>query len=114
MELLNLAKKTDLLNITDHYALTFAKPSMLKCEFKNILIEIWVDEEILDPRSICSIFRSHNSNRHTFGVVLDRAYRGLTGGFLLLRNFSGYFCESSCLFYLSFNFDFYVSKIINS
>ena len=22
-----------------------------------------------------------------------------------------YFCESSCLFYLSFNFDFYVSKI---
>ena len=24
-----------------------------------------------------------------------------------------YFCESSCLFYLSFNFDFYVSKIIH-
>ena len=24
-----------------------------------------------------------------------------------------YFCESSCLFYLSFNFDFYVSKIMN-
>ena len=23
-----------------------------------------------------------------------------------------YFCESSCLFYLSFNFDFYVSKIM--
>ena len=23
-----------------------------------------------------------------------------------------YFCESSCLFYLSFNFDFYVSKIL--
>ena len=22
------------------------------------------------------------------------------------------FCESSCLFYLSFNFDFYVSKIM--
>ena len=23
-----------------------------------------------------------------------------------------YFCESSCLFYLSFNFDFYISKIM--
>ena len=45
---------------------------------------------------------------------------GLTGGFLLLQNFSVapefqccYFCESSCLFYLSFNFDFYVSKIMH-
>ena len=24
-----------------------------------------------------------------------------------------YFCESSCLFYLSFNFDLYVSKIMH-
>ena len=24
-----------------------------------------------------------------------------------------YFCECSCLFYLSFNFDFYVSKIMH-
>ena len=24
-----------------------------------------------------------------------------------------YFCESSCLFYLSFNFDFYVSTIMH-
>ena len=24
-----------------------------------------------------------------------------------------YFCESSCLFYLSVNFDFYVSKIMH-
>ena len=24
-----------------------------------------------------------------------------------------YFCKSSCLFYLSFNFDFYVSKIMH-
>ena len=30
IELLNLAKKTDLLNIADHYALTSVKPSMLK------------------------------------------------------------------------------------
>ena len=27
-------------------------------------------------------------------------------------NFNAAFCESSCLFYLSFNFDFYVSKIM--
>ena len=27
-------------------------------------------------------------DRHPFRVVLGRAYRGLTGGFLLLRNFS--------------------------
>ena len=37
MELLNLAKKTDLY-IADHYALTSVKPSMLKHEIKNILI----------------------------------------------------------------------------
>ena len=27
--------------------------------------------------------------------------------------YSCYFCESSCLFYLSFHFDFYVSKIMH-
>ena len=32
MELLNLAKKTDLLNIANHYALISVKPSMLKHE----------------------------------------------------------------------------------
>ena len=36
MKLLNLAKKTDLLKIADHYALTSVKPSMLKHEIKNI------------------------------------------------------------------------------
>ena len=38
MELLNLAKKTDLLNIAGHYALISVKPYMLKHEIKNILI----------------------------------------------------------------------------
>ena len=38
MELLNLAKKADLSNIADHYALTSVKPSMLKYETKNLLI----------------------------------------------------------------------------
>ena len=55
MELLNLAKKTDLLNIADHYALTSAKPSMLKHEIKNILIKFLVDEEILDPSALSSV-----------------------------------------------------------
>ena len=55
MELLNLAKKTDLLNIADHYALTSVKPSMLKHEIKNILIKSLVDEEILDPSALSSI-----------------------------------------------------------
>ena len=54
MELLNLAKKTDLLNIADHYALTSIKPSMLKHEIKNILIKFLVDEEILDPSALSS------------------------------------------------------------
>ena len=55
MELLILAKKTDLLNISDHYALTSVKPSMLKHEIKNILIKFLVDEEILDPSALSSI-----------------------------------------------------------
>ena len=53
--LLNLAKKTDLLNIADHYALTFVKPSMLKRDIKNILIKFVVDEEILDPSALSSV-----------------------------------------------------------
>ena len=55
MELLNLAKGTDLLNIADHYALTSVKPSMLKHEIKNILIKFLVDEEILDPSALSSV-----------------------------------------------------------
>ena len=55
MELFNLAKKTDLLNITYHYALTSAKPSMFKHEIKNTLIKFLVDEEILDPSALSSV-----------------------------------------------------------
>ena len=55
MELLNLAKKTDLLNIADHYAFTSVKPSMLKHKIKNILIKFLVDEEILDPSALSSV-----------------------------------------------------------
>ena len=52
MNLLNLAKKIDLLNIADHYALTSVKPSMLKKEINNILIKFLVGEEILDPSAL--------------------------------------------------------------
>ena len=55
MELLNLAKKTDLLNIADHYALTSVKPFMLKHAIKNILIKFLVDVEILDPSALSSV-----------------------------------------------------------
>ena len=55
MELLNLAKKTDLLRIADHYALTSVKPSMLKHEIKNSLIKFLVEEEILDPSALSSV-----------------------------------------------------------
>ena len=55
---------------------------------------------------------NNDSNRvdwHSFRVVLGRAYRGLTGRFLLFRNFSVAISVSPhCLCYLSFNSDFYV------
>ena len=45
-ELLDKAKKSDLLDIADHYGLSNIKTSMLKHEIKNILIQFFVDEEI--------------------------------------------------------------------
>ena len=45
--------------------------------------------------------------------VLDEIwdlFESVSEGFLTC---SCYFCESSCLFYLSVNFDFYVSKIMH-
>ena len=48
------------------------------------------------------------------GVVLGQAYRGLTGGFLLLRIFSvGISVSRHVCFILGLNFDFYVSKIMH-
>ena len=43
-ELLDLAKKSDLLDIVAHYELPNVKRSMLKHEIKNILIQFFVDE----------------------------------------------------------------------
>ena len=45
-ELLNLAKKSDLLDIATHYELTTVNKSMLKQEIKNILVQFLVDNEI--------------------------------------------------------------------
>ena len=46
-------------------------------------------------------------------LVLGHANRGLTGGFFAPDCQCWYFCESSYLFYLRFNFDFCVSKIMH-
>ena len=44
-ELLDLTKKSDLLDIADHYGLPNVKKTMLKHEIKNILIQFFVDEK---------------------------------------------------------------------
>ena len=54
-ELLDKAKKSDLLDIADHYGLSNIKTSMLKHEIKNILIQFFVDEEIFDSSATSKI-----------------------------------------------------------
>ena len=54
-ELLDLAKKSDLLDIVDHYGLPNVKKTMLKHEIKNILIPFFVDEEIFDSSATSHI-----------------------------------------------------------
>ena len=54
-ELLGLAKKSDLLDIADHYGLPNVKKTMLKHEIKNILIQFFVDEEIFDSSTTSQI-----------------------------------------------------------
>ena len=54
-ELLHLAKKSDLLDIAEHYALSNVKRSMLKHEIKNILIQFFVDEEFFDSLATSQI-----------------------------------------------------------
>ena len=54
-ELLDLAKKSDLLDIVDHYGLPNVKKTMLKHEIKNILIQFFVDEEIFDSSATSHI-----------------------------------------------------------
>ena len=54
-ELLDLAKKSDLLDIADYYSLPNVKKTMLKHEIKNILIQFFVDEEIFDSSATSQI-----------------------------------------------------------
>ena len=51
-ELLNLAKKSDLLDIAAHYEVPSVNKSMLKQEIKNILVQFLVDKDILDSSAL--------------------------------------------------------------
>ena len=51
-ELLDLAKKSDLLDIAAHYKLTTVNKSMLKQKIKNILVQFLVDKEMLDSSAL--------------------------------------------------------------
>ena len=51
-ELLNLAKKSDWLDIAAHYELTSVNKSMLKLEITNILVQLLVDQKILDSSAL--------------------------------------------------------------
>ena len=55
VELLNLGKKTDLLNLAKHYKLSEIKSSMHKHEIKNILVQYFVDEEIFNENALSLI-----------------------------------------------------------
>ena len=55
VELLNLGKKTDLLNLAKHYKLSEIKSSMRKHENKNILVQYFVDEEIFNENALSLI-----------------------------------------------------------
>ena len=55
VELLNLGKKTDLLNLAKHYKLSEMKSSMRKHEIKNILVQYFVDEEIFNENALSLI-----------------------------------------------------------
>ena len=54
-ELLDLAKKSELLDIAEHHGLPNVKKTMLKHEIKNILIQFFVDEEIFDSSATSQI-----------------------------------------------------------
>ena len=50
-ELLDLTKKSDLLETADKYGLPNVKKTMLKHEIKNIHIQFFLDKEIFDKAS---------------------------------------------------------------
>ena len=50
-----MAKKSDLLDIAEHYGLPNVKKTMLKHDIKNILIQFFVDEESFDSSATSQI-----------------------------------------------------------
>ena len=58
-ELLNLARKSDLLDIAAHYKLTNVNKSMLKQEIKNVLVQFLVDKEFLDSSALSLVLVTH-------------------------------------------------------
>ena len=67
----------------------------------------------------CNIIRCVFAGIFSGRLCIDNdSERVAAGGFNWWVSFAPefqccYFCESSCLFYLTFNFDFYVSKIMH-
>ena len=57
-ELLNLTKKSNLLEIASHYSIPSIKTSMLKHEINNIIIQFFVDEEVFEPSATSHIMVS--------------------------------------------------------
>ena len=55
VELLDLGKKTDLLNLAKHYKLSEIKSSLGKHEIKNILVQYFDDEEIFNENALSLI-----------------------------------------------------------
>ena len=60
VELLNLGKKTDLLDLAKHYKLSEIKSSMRKHEIKNILVQYFVDEEIFNENALSLVVDVHS------------------------------------------------------
>ena len=54
-ELLDLAKKSDLLDIADHYGLLVVKKTIFKHGIKIILIQFFMKEEIFDSSATSQI-----------------------------------------------------------
>ena len=52
---MSTGKKSDLLDIADHYGLPKVKKTMLKHEVKNILIQFFVYEEYFDSLATSQI-----------------------------------------------------------
>ena len=62
---------------------------------------------------MCTYLFEKEKKKNIFDEIT--AFRGLTGGFLLLQNFSVAISVSPHVcFFLSFNFDFYVSNAFMS